>query len=684
MSRLANESSPYLQQHKDDPVDWYPWGAEAMAAAEAQNKPILLSIGYNACHWCHVMGRESFADPQIAKILNDNFINVLVDREERPDVDQVYQTAANLMGHNGGWPLSAFLNPRGVPFVIGTYFPKEERAGQPLPFRQVLDEVLRTQRDQPDQVTVSTESVIRELNNLWHRDMRGPLDNNTLDSAAVRIGQRFDIFFGGMTGQAMKFPSVTLLEVMWRGFLRTGMSQFIQLTSTALDNMLLGGLYDHVGGGFCRYCNDERWTIPHWEKMLNDNAMILELMTSIWLFNRNPLCQTRITETVEFLLRDMRNGDAFASSFDADSEGEEGKYYLWTEAEIDAALIGTFVSKFKTVYNVSREGNFNGRNILQRLGSPAPFPQADADEALLAKQRALLLKARQTRVPPKRDDKILADWNGLAIAALAGAGAAFQNSEWTTAAIKAFDFVVNALGDGDRLHHSWLNGKRGPLGFADDYAQMARAALILHEVVGEKRYLDHARRWVRTLNEHFWDNEKGGYCFTADDSDPLIVRPRILFDQLIPSANGTMIQVLARLVMATGSAEYTDTINRLVNSFSGEAQRAFISCGSYYSGLEFAASALHLVVVGPLNHAKTHELTNAILGRALPNRFLSVMGPEDSFPEGHPMHGKGMQNGQPTAYVCQRGTCSAPITNPVTLSQMLQLPARRQPGQQPQ
>jgi uncharacterized protein YyaL (SSP411 family) len=354
MNRLATESSPYLLQHKDDPVDWYPWGAEAIAAAEAQNKPILLSIGYTACHWCHVMGRESFAEPEIAKVLNENFINVLVDREERPDVDQVYQTAANLMGHSGGWPLTAFLNPRGVPFVVGTYFPKDERAGQPMPFRQILDEVRRTLREQPDRVAASTEAVIRELNNLWHRDMRGPLDNNTLDSAAVRIGQRFDIFFGGMTGQPMKFPSVTLLEVMWRGFLRTGMPQFHQLTTTALDNMLLGGLYDHVGGGFCRYCNDERWTIPHWEKMLNDNAMILELMTSIWLHNRNSLCQTRIAETVEFLLRDMRNGDAFASSFDADSEGEEGKYYLWTEAEIDAALMGTFVSKFKTVYNVRR------------------------------------------------------------------------------------------------------------------------------------------------------------------------------------------------------------------------------------------------------------------------------------------------------------------------------------------
>ena len=685
MNRLANEASPYLQLHKDNPVDWYPWGPEALAAAAAQNKPILLSIGYTACHWCHVMEKESFVDAETAALMNESFINIKVDREERPDIDQIYQAAGNLMGHSGGWPLTAFCTAQAVPFLVGTYFPKEERAGQAPPFKTVMNDVLRTFREQGDQITQTTDSVSRELNNLWHRDMRGPLDQGTLDSAAVRIAQRFDIFFGGVLGP-LKFPSVTLLDVLWRAFLRTGTGQFMQVASTALDNMLLGGLHDHVGGGFSRYCVDERWLVPHFEKILCDNAMIIDLMTSVWQFNRNKLCDVRIVETVDFLMRDMRNGPAFASSIDSDSEGEESKYYVWTEAEIDAALMGTFVAKFKTVYNVSREGNFEGgRNVLQRLGSPAPFPQSDADEALLAKQRALLLKARQERVPPQRDDKVLADWNGLAIAALANAGAVFQRSDWTTAAIQAFDFVVKTMGDGDRLHHSWLNGKRGAQGFADDYAQMARAALALYEAVGEKRYLDQAKRWVRTLNVHFWDQAQGGYCYTADDAEPLIVRTRMVFDQPVASANGTMIQVLTRLMMASGDNEYSERINGIVNAFAGEAQRVFISMGSYFSGLEFAMTALQIVVVGPLNHPKTHELTAAILGRALPNRFLNVVAPEDTFPEGHPMFGKTMQNGQPTAYVCQRGTCSAPITNPVTLSQMLQLPpTRQQPGAQVQ
>lgn len=685
MNRLAAESSPYLLLHKDNPVDWYPWGPEALAAAQAQNKPIFLSIGYTACHWCHVMADESFADPAIAAKLNAEFINIKVDREERPDIDQLYQSASNLMGHSGGWPLSIFLTPHGVPFLTGTYFPKEERTGQAPPFATVLPTVIQTYREQFEDVVRTTGNLTTELNNLFHRDMRGPLDQGTVDSAALRIGQRFDIFFGGLMG-TMKFPSASLVEVLWRAYLRNGMPQFLQLSSTALDNMLLGGLHDHIGGGFSRYCSDERWLLPHWEKTLSDNSMLLDLMTGVWQFNRNKLCETRVAETVEFLLRDMRNGQGFASSIDSDSEGEEGKYYFWSEAEIDAALMGTFVAKFKTVYSVSRDGNIGaGRNILQRLGSAAPFPQSDADEALLAKQRQLLLQVRQERVAPMRDDKVLADWNGLAISALANAGAVFRRTDWTTAAIEAFDFVVRTHGEGDRLYHSWIGGKRGHMGFADDYAHMTRAALTLYEMVGEKRYLDQARRWVHTLNEHFWDAAQGGYCYTADDAETLFIRTRMAYDQPVPSANGVMMKNLSHLMMLTNDNAYAERLNSLVNAFAGEAQRVFISMGSYFAGLENALTALHLVVVGPLTHTKTHELTAAILGRALPCRLLTVIAPEDSFPEGHPMFGKGMQNGQPTAYICQRGQVSAPIVNPVTLSQMLQLPPQRpQPGSKPQ
>jgi len=684
MNRLAHESSPYLLAHKDNPVDWYPWGPEALAAAAAQNKPIFLSIGYSACHWCNAMTAESFSDPEIAAILNDNFINILVDREERPDVDQCYQAAANVMGHAGGWPLSAFLTSKKVPFLTGTYFPNEERTGQAPPFRNILNDILRSVRDEQEQVSAVSENVLAQLGNLWLRDLRGPIGPDMIDSAAVRTGQRFDVFFGGLTAQQPKFPSVTHLEVLLRGFLRTGMNQFIQLSGQTLDNILLGGMWDHAGGGFFRYAQDERWIVPQFEKTLVDNALLLGLMTEFWKLNRNRLCAERVPQTVDFLLREMRNGAGFACAINADSEGlEQGAYYLWTEPEIDAALMGTFIAKFKSAYGVSRDGNYNGKTVVQRLYSAAPYPQSDADEALLAKQCDLLLAARRQRKAPKRDEKILADANGLTVASLAYAGGAFQNTQWVQAAIEAFEFVVKALGEGDRLYHSWIDGKRGAPGFADDYAQMARAALALYEVAGDKRYLDFAKRWTRVLNEHFWDADRAGYCFTADDAETMIVRARMTFDQPAPSANATMLKVLTCLMMATGDAGYADRINSLVGAFAGEAQRVFISMPSYFSGLEFAVTSLQLAVIGPPTSAKTHELTNAILGVCLHNCFLTVMAPGDSFPENHPMFGKQMQNGQPTAYVCQRGQVSSPITNAVTLTQMLQQPAQR-PGTRPQ
>ncbi|MEJ0027788.1 MAG: thioredoxin domain-containing protein [Rhizomicrobium sp.] len=684
MNRLAQESSPYLLAHKDNLVDWHPWGPDALALAAAQNKPIFLSIGYSACHWCTVMSEESFADPEIANVLNENFINILVDREERPDVDQCYQAAANVLGHAGGWPLSAFLTPQKVPFLVGTYFPKEERAGQAPPFRTIIDNVLRTLRDEAPQVATVAENVVAQLGILWQRDMRGPIGSDMLDSAAVRIAQRFDIFFGGLTQQQPKFPSVTHIDVLLRAYLRTGMNQFLQLSAQTLDNVLLGGLWDHVGGGFFRYAQDERWLFPQFEKTLADTALLLEIMTTFWQFNRNKLCGERIPETVEFLLRDMRSGAAFVTTVQAEADGlNQGNYYLWTEPEIDAALMGTFVAKFKAAYGVTRDGNYNGRTVLQRLNTGAPYPQSDADEALFAKQRELLFKARRQRRQPARDEKVLADLNGLAIAAIANAGGAFQNTAWIQAAIEAFEFIVKALGDGDRLYHSWIDGKRGAPAFADDYAQMARAAIALYEVAGDKRYLEFAKRWTRILNEHFWDGARGGYCFTADDADTMIVRSRMVFDQPAPSGNAVMLKVLTCLMMATGDSAYADRVNALVGAFAGEAQRAFISMPSYFSGLEFAIAALQLVVIGPPSSPKTHELANAILGTVLPNRFLTVVAPGEAFPENHPMAGKQMQNGQPTVYISQRGQVSPPVTNAVTLVQMMQLPVQR-PAARPQ
>jgi uncharacterized protein YyaL (SSP411 family) len=678
-NQLDTEVSPYLLLHKDNPVHWRSWGPDALEQAQEQNKPILLSIGYTACHWCHVMNEESFSDSETAALMNELFVNIKVDREERPDLDQIYQTAAQALGNQGGWPLTVFLTPQAEPFFAGTYFPKEARFGQ-APFKNVLQEASRIYREQPEPVASTTARVQQMYANLWSRDLRGQLDATVLDNTALAIGRRFDIFSGGVSG-APKFPQFGLTELLWRAYLRSGVEQFNQLVHTTLLNICLGGIYDHVGGGLHRYAVDERWLVPHFEKMLYDNAQFIDLLTLVWQHNRSALYRARIEETIDWLFREMMVEQGFAAALDADSEGEEGKFYVWTEAEVDAALAGTYAPTFKKAYSVTREGNWEGRNILHRLGGATPYPLGDADEALLTKQRALLLATRQTRVPPLRDDKVLADWNGMMIAALANAGAVFRNTAWTTAAMRAFDFVDRVLGDGDRLYHSWRNGKRQHTGFADDYSQMARAAFTLWETTADRRYLERAQAWVHVLNDHFWDAQNGGYFYTSDDSDPLIVRSRMVYDHATPSANGIMVSLLARLHLATWQNLYRDRCNALIDAFSGEPARAYSSMSSYLAGLETVLNGLQIVIVGPLTSPKTHEMLSAVMGRSLPDRTLLLTDPSQELSPAHPAFGKSMENGQPTAYICRRQTCSAPITNPVTLSQALQLPPQRAAGQ---
>jgi uncharacterized protein len=675
---LAKETSPYLLLHKDNPVHWRPWGPEALAEAKEKNKPILLSIGYTACHWCHVMNHESFADPKIGEQMNDLFVNIKVDREERPDIDQLYQTASIHMGHSGGWPLTMFLAPDGKPYLAGGYMPPERSQGRNA-FRDVLTEAARIYREDPDRVGRTTETVQTSLADLWLRDFRtASFPNSVLEYTTIRIGQRFDVFYGGIIG-APKFHSSGLIEFLFRGYLRTAAPQLQQLARTAVDAMSLGGMYDHLGGGFHRYSTDERWLIPHFEKMLYDNAEIVDVLTLLWQNNRIRLYAERVEETIGWLMREMRVGDGFASSIDADSEGEEGRFYLWTEAEIDAALAGTFSQRFKQVYNVTRGGLFQGRNVLHRLGTTG-LQLSDADEALLKKQRELLLEARNKRVAPMHDNKVLTDWNAMAIAALAHAGAAFRRADWIAQAVKTFDFIVKHLGDGERLYHSLSNGKRQHMAFSEDYAQMARAAYVLFETTGEKRYLDHAQTWVRVLNTHFWDNQNFGYFYTADDDEPLIIRARMAADQSTPSANGVMVGVLVQLNAATGDRSYIERANALLQAFSGELGNRYVSYGAYLNGLDTIASNTQIVIVGPRSNAKTQELIAAVRGRSIPATVVIVVDPAETHAETHVAYGKTMQGGVPTAYICQQQNCSAPITSPVALSQMLQLPVQAVAG----
>jgi uncharacterized protein YyaL (SSP411 family) len=675
IANLADSISPYLRLHKDNPVAWRVWSDAVLTEARETGKPIFLSIGYLGCHFCQVMNLESFSDPETAQLINDHYIPVIVDREERPDLDQIYQAASSVVGHSGGWPLNVFLTAEGVPYFLTGTMPKDDRADQPS-FRRVLTDMAGVFKDRPEEVARNVTALQDQLNQLFNRDMRGGLDTIKMEMAALRIGQRFDVFMGGLIG-THKFPSVPLLEVLWRAYLRTGVSQYMQLVSTSLNNMLLGGLYDHVGGGFFRYTVDERWLVPHFEKTLCDNALMIGLMTEIWQFNRNDLCRNRVSETIDWLLREMKLERAFACSQAPEADGEDGRYYVWTEAEIDAALAGTFSARFKQVYGIKRDGDYNGKNILRRFGSPQ---SSEADEALMTRQRAILLEARNKRVKPMRDDKLLADWNGFAIRALAFAGSAFDRADWVNAAAAAFDSIVRLMEKDGVLYHAWADGKLGPQGFADDYVHMAEAALQLYESTGERRYIEKAKAWAGTLDANFWDAVRGGYYFTGHDAERLIIRIRMIFDNPVPSANAAMISLLTRLALITGEGGYGMKAQMILQAFAGEFARSWASCGEFLNGFETFATGLQLVVVGRKDDPRARELVRAIWGKSMPNRLLVQVEASEELPANHPAFGKPMENGQPTVYICQRNMCSSPYTGAVSLSQVLTLPQQQQPA----
>ena len=673
----ADETSPYLLQHKDNPVHWRPWGPEALAEAQRTNKPLLVSVGYASCHWCHVMAHESFEDEETARLMNDLYVCVKVDREERPDIDNWLQKVPTVMGARGGWPLNVFLTPKGEPFFGGTYFPKDESFGRPS-FKAVLREVAQRFRESPEMVQPNVRQISDSLDQAWYQNRAGTFDMHKLDRVAIATAQNCDIFFGGLTG-APKFPNVPVLELLWRAYLRTGMQQFLSLTLVTLDNMGRGGIYDHIGGGFARYAVDEQWLLPHFEKMLYDNAQMIDLMTLVHQHGKQPVLKTKIEETITWALREMRvENAAFASSLDADSEGEEGKFYVWTESEIDSVLAGTPVDRFKQAYGVSRDGNFHhegkptGRNILHRIANLPAW--TEAEEITFSTQKQRLMEAREKRVRPGRDDKVLVDWNGLMIAALVNAGMAFDRREWIEAAQRAFQFISDKLGDGDRLFHSYRAGKRQHPAFADGYAAMARAALALWEATQERRYLDRAIAWTRTLDQEFWDVVQGGYVYSRNPDVPEQVRTRHAMDAQSPSGNGLMIGIHGRLFYATLDQNYAERANTLIQAFAGDVATQYLQMSTYLNNFEFCTSCLEIIVYGPSSDPRTRDLVKAVTGRSVPNRLLMVVSPGQSLPPGHPAEGKTMQEGLPTAYVCGGMVCSPPITSAAVLSHVLQLP----------
>jgi uncharacterized protein YyaL (SSP411 family) len=602
------------------------------------------------------MAHESFEDAATAQVMNDLFVNIKVDREERPDIDQIYMSALHHLGEHGGWPLTMFLTPNGEPFWGGTYFPKTSRYGKPA-FVDLLREVERVFRQDPQSVEQNRSALMARLAESARPKGRVVIAAPELDRAASQIAGMIDPVNGGMRG-APKFPQPMMLEFLWRAGGRLNDRRYFGAVELTLTRICEGGIYDHLGGGFSRYSVDERWLVPHFEKMLYDNALLLELLALAYQRSANELFRQRARETVGWLAREMTTPEgAFCASLDADSDGEEGKFYVWSLPEITSVLGNDDAAFFAAHYDVTLDGNFEGHNILNRLKH---LPRSMEDEKKLAPMRETLLTARARRVRPGLDDKVLADWNGLMIAALVNAGLAFEEPHWLEMAARAFLFVDAKMTHGDRLGHSWRAGKLLIPGLASDHAAMIRAALALHEATGEHAHLERALAWQATLDRHYPNPDNGGYFLTADDAAGLVVRPNATTDDATPNPNAVAAQNLIRLAVFTGQHAWRDKADRLFEGIAASAGENLFAHLALLNALDLRLRAAEIVVAG--EGARANDLLAA--ARKLPFLDRIVLRASPALPATHPAQEKIKATAQSAAFVCVGETCSLPVTEP--------------------
>jgi len=664
-NRLASSASPYLLQHKDNPVHWYPWGPEALAAARAENKPILLSVGYAACHWCHVMAHESFEDASTAEVMNRLFINIKVDREERPDIDQIYMKALHALGEQGGWPLTMFLTPDGEPFWGGTYYPKEAKWGHPA-FVDMLEAVSRTFHTDRDRIETNRAGLLEALK--AEITPTAPIDRSLMMAAGERLLSLYDPEHGGIKG-APKFPQASILDLLWRTGLRAGNEKAKDTFLHTLRQISNGGIYDHLKGGIARYSVDHLWLVPHFEKMLYDNGQYLDHLVTAWMATGEDLFRYRIEETVGWLLDEMRlEGGAFAASLDADSEGVEGKFYVWTAEEIADVLGEDDAALFARAYDVSPHGNWEGATILNRLNTPALSAK---EEARLARLRKKLLERRAGRVRPGLDDKVLADWNGLTIAALARAARFVSRESCLEAARTAYDFILKTMMRDGRLGHAWRDGRLVLPGFASDYANMMNAALALAEACPDEAssFVADAEKLAKGLVEHYQTPE-GAYYLTAVDAEGLIVRPVTSADEATPNPNSMAALAFARLYILTGNTDYRDLADKVLIALSADIPKNIFATASLLTAFDTRTNGRLAVIVAPDGSDPNPFLK--VLSKAVdPALHCLVLDTTDNLPESHPAKGKNALDGEMTAYLCREGACSFPITRRKDLEEAL-------------
>jgi uncharacterized protein YyaL (SSP411 family) len=663
-NKLIDETSPYLLQHAHNPVDWYPWGDEPFERARTEDKPVLVSIGYSACHWCHVMEHESFEDEETARLMNENFVNIKVDMEERPDVDRIYMTFVQLTTGHGGWPMTVFLTPDKLPFFGGTYYPPMPRYGMPS-FRQILTSISDAYRDRRDEILHSANDILGELRRVTIADTSASsYTPDLLDNAFESFSRTFDAKNGGFGG-APKFPASMSMEFLLRYWKRTGNVRAFEMVEMTARKMAEGGIYDQLGGGFHRYSVDAVWLVPHFEKMLYDNAQLIRIYLHLFQITKDEFFKRVAIETLEYVRREMLDSaGGFYSTQDADSEGEEGKFFVWSPAEIEAVLDERDARVFKFFYDVSDDGNFEGKNILNinfTIEAAAKALKIDAleIEAILERGRRKLFDRRELRIRPTRDEKVLTAWNGLMLGAFAEAAAVLEKDEYLKIAKRNADFVLQDLQKDGRLLRTWKDGRAKLDAYLEDHSNLADALVDLFQVSGEARYLNEARRLADLMIDEFWDTENGGFFFTSHGHEELIVRNKDFTDNATPSGNSVAADVLIKLSKITGYESYERFAIKVLNIAAAQARRYPQGFGRALAAMEFILQPTKEVV---LINDRDRDLSRQVWSRYLPNKVVVVS--DNSDLEELPLiSGRTAVDGDPTAYVCENFVCKRPVTS---------------------
>ncbi len=655
-NRLINETSPYLLQHAHNPVDWYPWGDEAFERAKAEDKPVLVSIGYSACHWCHVMEHESFEDEATAAVMNEHFINIKVDMEERPDVDQIYMNFVQLTTGRGGWPMNVFMTPDKKPFFGGTYFPPSPRYGMPS-WQQILASLSVAFREKRDELETSANNIIGEMRRLSSVDAAaGGLSKDLLDAAFASYFRTFDSVNGGFGG-APKFPAAMSLEFLLRYHKRTGEDRALAVVTHTLDKMANGGIYDQLGGGFHRYAVDAIWLVPHFEKMLYDNAQLIRVYLHAFQVTGNEFYKRIAIETLKYIRREMLGeSGGFYSTQDADSEGEEGKFFVWTLEEIADILDEDEAAEFCAYYDVTASGNFEGSNILNIRNPVAIVPGFDK----FADARAKLFAEREKRIKPGRDEKVLTAWNGLMLSAFADAAAVLGSEEYLDVAKRNAEFIRTELQQDGRLLRTWKEGAAKLNGYLEDYANVADGLIVLYQVSGDVRHLIEARRLADLMITEFWDEENGGFFFTSNDHEELIVRNKDFYDNATPSGNSVAADVMLRLAKLTGEDKYERFAVTTLRLAAPQVRRHPQGFGRTLSALEFhLGETREIAVIGQ----RDSQLEKDVLRRYLPDAVIAISNNAEADSNVVTFfRDRGDLEGKATAYICRDFVCERPVT----------------------